>query len=137
MKRIYPSGWKLDEAANHITLASEAKLLKDVPEKLSPGQIIVGLSLNVNMSPEEMVNTYTSTLGSLVRFTDLVPFIVNGRSAVYQEGTNPETGDQTFIVAVDIGENTRGLLTTRIAEGELDVGKETLMKMTESLQLEK
>lgn len=133
----YPSAWKLDEAANHITFASEANLLKDVPEKLKSGQVIAELSLNVNMSPEEMVDTYATTLGNLVHFTDKLSFIVNGRPAAYREGTNPETGDQTFILAVDIGENTRGLLTARMAEGELDVAKETLMKMAQSLQMEK
>ena len=78
-----------------------------------------------------------STLSGFIEFKDPVSFIVNGRPAEYRAGANPKTGDQTFIIAVDIGENTRALLNSRMAEGEVDVQKETLMKIAESLQMEK
>ncbi len=132
----YPSDWTIDESANHITFASDAKLLKNVPEKLKSGQIIAGLSMNVNMSPEEMVSTYSCTLGSMIHFGNIISFFVNGHPAAYQEGVNPETGDQLFIVATDIGRNTRGLLTSRIAEGELELWKEILFQIAQSLQVE-
>ena len=132
----YPSYWKVEEAANHITFASEAKLLQDPPDKLEPGQILAGLSLNRNMPPEEMVETYTSGLGSLIQFDGPVAVRLNGRSAIYQQGTNPETGDLTFALAMDMGEELRGLLTARMAAGEFEKWEEILFKIAGSLQVE-
>ena len=130
----YPSYWRLEEAANNITFASEAKLLQDPPEKLESGQILAGLSLNVDMPPEEMVETYTSSLGSMIQFDEPVSVRLNGRSAIYQQGTNAETGDVTFALAIDMGEETRGLLTARLAEGEFEKWAEILFKMAGSLK---
>jgi hypothetical protein len=81
------------------------------------------------MAPEEMVETYTSSLGSMIQFEEPVSVRLNGRSAVYQQGANPETGDVTFVLAVDMGEETRGLLTARMAEGEFEKCGEILFKM--------
>lgn len=131
----YPSYWEVEEAANIITFASEAKLLQDPPEKLEPGQILAGLSINRNMPPEEMVETYTSGLGSLIQFEEPVAVRLNGRSAVYQQGTNPNTGDLTFALAIDMGAETRGLLTARMAEGEFEKWEEVLFKMAGSLEV--
>jgi len=133
----YPSAWTLDEAANHITFASEAKLLKSVPERLTAGQIIAGLSLNTDMSPDDMVSGYASGLSDVIQFGEPLSFIVNGHPASYQEGTNSKTGDQLLILAVDIGQGTQGLLTASIAAGELEIPKDTLMRMAQSLQIEK
>lgn len=132
----YPSTWRLEESANHITLASDGKLLKDMPEKLHAGQILAGLSMNMDTSPEDMITGYESTLGSAIQFEDITSFIVNGRPAAYQVGTNSENGDQVFVLATDIGENTRGLLTARMAEGELDGWKDILFRIAQSLQVE-
>lgn len=132
----YPSYWEVEEAANHITFASEAKLLQEPPDKLQPGQVIAGLSINRDMPPEEMVETYTSGLGSLFQFEGPVSVRLNGRQAVYQQGSNPETGDLTFALAVDLGEEMRGLLTARMAAGEFEKWEEVLFKMAGSLQVE-
>ena len=132
----YPSAWAKQEEANHIMFASDAKLLKVTPQKLELGQIIAGLSMNVNRTPEEMIDTYASTLKGTIQFEDAVSVIVNGHPAAYQKGKNSETGDETFVIATDIGENTGGLLTARIAAGEADKWKEILFRIAQSLQLE-
>ena len=132
----YPSTWTLDEAANHIAFASESKLLKSAPDQLKPGQIVAGLSLNADTSPEDLVNGYATSLGDVIQFGEPLSFIMNGHPAVYQEGTDSKTGDQLLILAVDMGANTRGLLTAAIAAGDLEVQKDTLMKMAQSLQVE-
>ena len=131
----YPSHWEMDEAANHITFASEAKLLREPPEKLEAGQILAGLSLNMNMPPEEMVEAYTSGLGSLVQFEGAVAIRLNGRSAVYQQGVHLESGDVSFALAIDMGEERRGLLTARMAGGEFEKWEEVLFKIAGSLQV--
>src|SRR5215211_2966662 len=132
----YPSYWIIEEGANSITFASEAKLLNDPPESLGAGQIIAGLSINEGLAPAEMVESYTSTLGSTLQFGETNLVRLNGRPAAYQEGLNPETSDAAFVLAVEMGEELRGLLTTRMAEGELEKWEEILFKMAESLQVE-
>src|SRR5687767_11902054 len=132
----HPSYWELEEAANSITFASEAKLLQNPPEKLEPGQIIAGLSINVDMPPEEMVETYTASLGDKVEFEEPVSVRLNGRSAVYRQGVNSETGDVSFVLAIDMGNETRGLFTARMAAGEFEKWEEILFKMVGSLQVE-
>src|SRR5687767_14923464 len=133
----HPSYWELEEAANNITFASEAKLLQDPPKKLEPGQIIAGLSINVDMPPEEMVESYTSGLGSLIQFEEPAAVRLNGRLAVYRQGVNSETGDVSFALAIEMGEKTRGLLTARMAAGEFEKWEEILFKMAGSLRVEK
>lgn len=59
----------------------------------------------------------------------------NNRPAASQNGVVVESGNQYVVIAVDMGENMRGLLTVNIAEGELDNWRETLMKMAASLQV--
>src|SRR5215213_10005370 len=132
----YPSYWVLEEGANSITFASEATLLQVPPESLGAGQILAGLSINEDMPPAEMVESYTSTLGSTLQFGETNLVRLNGRPAAYQEGLNPETSDAALVLAVDMGEETRGLLTARMAEGELEKWEEILFKMAESLQVE-
>jgi hypothetical protein len=131
----YPSYWELEEDANNITFASEAKLLQDPPEKLEAGQIILGLSINQNMPPEEMVVQYTATLESLMQFEEPVAVRLNGREAVYQKGVERE-GGTLFVLAIDMGEETRGLLTARIAPGEFEKWEEILFKMAGSLKID-
>ena len=58
-----------------------------------------------------------------------------GPRVVYQQGANPETGDLTFALAVDMGEETRGLLTARMAGGEFEKWEEILFKMAGSLRV--
>ena len=131
----YPSDWVIEEGVNHITFTSDAKLLTDVPDKLEPGQIIAGLSMNINMPPEETVDVYASTHQSVVEFSETISYEVNGRPAAYKEGTETESGDQLFLIAVDMGNNMRGFLTAKMAEGELVTWRDTLMKMAESLRV--
>jgi len=88
------------------------------------------------VSPEEMINRYTSTLGSEIQFDPMTSMIVNGHPAAYQSGINAETGDQTFVIAADIGENLRGLLTARVAGGKLDGCKETFFRIAQSLAMD-
>jgi hypothetical protein len=134
----YPSYWRTEETANHIAFASEAKLLQDPPETMQPGQILVGLSLNSNMPPEEMLTGYTSTLESILQFDEPLSVRLNGRQAIYQLGVDRETGDALFVLAVEMGDaaGTRGLLTARMAEGEFSKWEEVLFKMAGSLQVE-
>lgn len=131
----YPANWAIEEGNNQISLVSHAKLLKDVPDKLEPGQIIVGLSMNINMLPEEMVNTRADSLNSIIRFDDSVSVELDGRPSVYKEGRHMESKDQIYILAVDMGQNMRGLLEGRMAEGELEKWREVLMRMAGSLQI--
>ena len=132
----HPSYWEVNEAANSITFASEDALLRKPPEKLTTGQIIAGLSINENMPPEEMVETYTSSLGDNVEFEELVPVRLNGREAVYRQGADTETGDVTFVIAVEMNDEMRGLFTARMAEGEFEKWEEILFKIAGSLQVE-
>lgn len=132
----YPSSWTTDDTgANYIGFVSDPDLLNDVPDKLKPGQIIVGLSLNINMAPEEMVLTRTDGLDDIIRFDAPVSITLDGRTAVYQEGVNIETKDDTLYIAVDLGQNVRGLLSSHMAEGELELWHETLTRMATSLQI--
>jgi hypothetical protein len=133
----YPSDWAfLDEGSNHIALASDKKLFKDVPDKLKPGQIIVKLSMNITMPPDEMVEIRADGMRDVFRFNDVVSFELNGRSAAYIEGSELEMNDQAFFIAVDIGENMRGLLVSYMADGELETWRETLMRMAKSLRID-
>jgi hypothetical protein len=132
----YPSYWELEENANNLTFASEPSLLQDPPDKMEAGQIIAGLSINMNMPPEEMVETHTSGLGTPIQVEEPVSLRLNGRPAVYQQGTNPETGDVSFALAIDMGVETRGLLTARMAAGEFEKWEEVLFKMAGSLKVE-
>ena len=131
----YPSSWTMDAGNNYIGFVSQKKLLKDVPKKLKPGQIIVGLSMNINMSPEKMVLTRTNGLDDIIQFSAPVAITLDGRPAVYQEGVNYETNDESLFIAVDVGRNMRVLLSSRMAEGELVLWRETLMRMVKSLRI--
>lgn len=66
----YPSNWAVEEGVNHIAFASEARLLKNAPDKLNSNQIIASLSMNVNMLPQEMVKTATSTYQGFIEFNE-------------------------------------------------------------------
>ena len=132
----HPSYWKMEEKVNHIAFVSEAKLFKDVPDKLEPGQIIVGLSLNKDMRPAEMVEVVTESLKSIIDFEEPVPVRLNGREAVYQKGAEQDMTGLLFVLAIDMGENTRGLLSARMAVDEFEKWEEVLFKMAESLQLD-
>jgi len=131
----YPSSWTMDAGNNYIGFVSKKNLLKDVPKKLKPGQIIVGLSMNINMSPEEMVLTRTNGLDDIIQFSAPVAITLNGRPAVYQEGVNHDTNDESLFIAADVGQNMRVLLSSRMAEGELELWRETLMRMVQSLRI--
>ncbi|MBI5950924.1 MAG: hypothetical protein HY865_04655 [Chloroflexi bacterium] len=132
----YPSGWILKEGNNHFALFSKKRLLTDVPDKLQPGQIIVTLSMNTSMSPEKMVDFRADWLDEIIGFDDTISIQLNGRPAAYKEGTHFETKDESFFIAVDMGKNMRGLLNSRMAEGELEKWRETLMRIAESLQID-
>ena len=131
----YPSTWVGMSERNHITLASEESLLKDVPGQLDTGQIVVNVNVNINTSLEDMIKAYASTLQSNAEFDNPVSYELNDRPAAYQEGAYAESGDQIFIIAVDMGENMRALLTSRMAAGELNDWRRTLMRVAESFRV--
>ena len=133
----YPSDWAMiDTGSNHIALTSDKKLFKGVLDKLKPGQIIVKLSANTTMPPEEMIGWRADGMRDVFRFNDVVSFELNGRPAAYIEGVQLETNDQAFFIAVDMGENMRGMLVSYMAEGELEIWRETLMRMAKSLRID-
>jgi hypothetical protein len=70
------------------------------------------------------------------RFNDVVSFELNGRPAAHIEGSQLETNDQAFFIAVDMGENMRGLLVFYMAEGELEIWRKTLLQMAKSLRID-
>jgi hypothetical protein len=131
----YPSSWTMDAGNNYIGFVSKKNLLKDVPKKLKSGQIIVGLSMNKNMAPEKMLLTRTNGLDDIIQFSEPVSITLDGYPAVYQEGVNYETNDESLFIAADVGQNMRILLSSRMAEGELELWRETLMRMAQSLQI--
>ncbi|MFT3894738.1 MAG: hypothetical protein QM730_24170 [Anaerolineales bacterium] len=131
----YPSSWTMEPGNNHIAFFSKKKLSKDVPEKLKPGQIIVGLSMNISMAPEEMVLLRTEGLDDIIRFDDLISLTLDERPAAYQEGVLHDVNDEMLIIAVDVGQNQRVLLSARMAEGELETWRETLLHMVKSLKV--
>ena len=100
---------------------------------MKAAQVIVGLTLNINMSPEEMVQYRIDSLQSFITFEDIVSAEFNGRPAATAVGVNPATQDQTFLVAVDLGDNDRALLSARLAAGELDIWRETLYYIISSI----
>jgi hypothetical protein len=132
----YPSYWEIEEGVNQIGFVSERKLSTDVPDKLEPGQIIVVLNINKDMPPAEMVETSTAQLESMVQFEEPLSVRLNGREAVYQNGVHREARDEVFTLAVDIGNDQRGLLSARMAEGEFAKWEEVLFKMAGSLHIE-
>jgi hypothetical protein len=131
----YPPDWVGYYENNNITFASDEALLMDITDKLKPGQIIVNINANVDMPPEELVETSASSLTGVIEFDETVLYDLNNRPAAYLEGINPETGDQVIFIAVDMGKNMRGLVLSRVAEGELAQWKKTLMKVAESFQV--
>jgi hypothetical protein len=133
----YPAYWEIQEGTNHISFASEARLLTDPPEAMKAGQILVGLSLHAGMAAEEMVTGYTSTLEDLFQFEEPSAMRLNGSPAVYQRGMHRETSDASVTIAVDMGQDTRGLLTARMPGQELEKWEEILFKMAASLQVDR
>ena len=129
----YPSSWWLEEGNNFSSMVSKKKLLEDAPEKLEPGQVIVGLTLNINMSPEEMVQYRIDSLTGFIRFEEVVPTTLNERPAAMAVGIQPDSEDQTLLIAVDLGQNNRALLSSRIAAGELETWRETLYHIVNSI----
>ena len=131
----YPSSWAMDVGNNHIGFVSKKKLFKDVPQKLKPGQILVSLSMNANMSPEKILLMGTRGLDEIIQFSAPVAITVDGYPAVYQEGVHYETNDESLFIAADVGQNMRVLLSSRMAEGELALWRETLLRMVQSVQI--
>ena len=133
----YPPDWVVEEGNNVIILASEAKLLKDVPDKLSSRQLIMVMSMNINSPPGDMVDYFVSSHLDLLQFNETIAYEVNGRPAAYREGSFPGTGDEALVIAVDMGDNMRGLLVTSLAQGALALWKDTLLGIAESLRVNK
>jgi hypothetical protein len=131
----YPADWMMEAGNDYFNLASDAKLSEGVHEKLKPGQILVSLTMNINMPPERMLDVSASMLQGAVEFKETVSIESNGRPAAYKDGTETKSGDQIFMIAVDMGKNMRGLLYAKMAKGELDRWRETLMKMAKSLRV--
>ena len=129
----YPASWALEAGNNFTSLVSQKKLLNDPPEKMEPGQVIVGLTLNINMPPEEMVQYRIDSLQGFITFEEVTSLELNGRPAALTAGTQPDTHDQTFLLAVDLGGNNRALLSARLAAGELETWRETLYHIVNSI----
>lgn len=131
----YPASWTLEEGNNFTSLVSHKKLLNDenVPKKLEPGQIIVGLTLNINMPPEEMVQYRIDSLTGFIDFGEIESTELNGRPAALASGVQPASEDQTLLIAVDLGQNNRALLSARMAAGELETWRETLYRLVNSI----
>jgi hypothetical protein len=102
---------------------------------MNPDQILGNLTININMSPEEMVDFYASTHEEVILFKDIVILELNQRPAAYREGTEIQGGDEIFLMAVDMGENQRGLVVAKMAADQLDSWRDTLIKMAESLHV--
>lgn len=132
----YPTSWVLEEGNGRIAFASETKILGNAPENMQAGQILGSLTTNINMPPEEMVDYYASTHEGVILFKETIPLELNGRPAAYREGTEVEGDSQIFIIAVDLGQNQRGLLVAKMAAEELDTWRDTLMKIAESLRVD-
>jgi hypothetical protein len=132
----YPSSWVLDQGNGRIAFASEPKIMSDAPKTMKPEQILGSLTTNINMSPEEMVNFYASTHEGVILFEETVSFELNQRPAAYKEGTEVGEGGCIFLIAVDMGQNQRGLLVAKMAADQLDTWRDTLMKIAESLRVE-
>lgn len=129
----YPASWALETGNNFTSLVSQKKLLNDPPEKMEPGQIIVGLTLNINMPPEDMAQYRIDSLQGFITFEEVTSLELNGHPAALAVGTQPDTQDQTFLLAVDLGGNNRALLSARLAAGELETWRETLYHIVNSI----
>lgn len=132
----YPARWSLEDGNNFISLVYPDSIRDNAPDTLKAGQVIVGLSLNINMSPEEMVSYRAETLQGLIEFGELNSFDLEGRSAASLDGVNPETQDETFLVAIDMGLNTRAILSARVAPGELETWRETFLRIIGSFRFQ-
>ena len=132
----YPANWVLEAGNNFTSLVSQKKLLNDPPEKMEPGQVIVGLTLNINMPPEEMVQYRIDSLQGFITFEEVTSLELNGHPAALTAGTQPDTQDQTFLLAVDLGGNNRALLSARLAAGELETWRETLYHIANSISFQ-
>jgi hypothetical protein len=131
----YPTNWVLEQGNGRIAFASEPKILSNAPKNMESGQILGSLTTNINTSPEEMVDFYASTHEEVILFKETVVLELNGRPAAYKEGMEAEEDGQIFIIAVDMGQNQRGLLVAKMAADELVTWKDTLMKIMESLRV--
>lgn len=132
----YPTNWVLEEGIGRIAFASESKILGNAPKEMKPDQILGSLTTNINMPPQEMVEYYESTHVGVIEFKETILLELNQRPAAYKEGIEVEEGGQIFIIAVDMGQNQRGLLLAKMAAGELDTWRDTLMKIAESLRVD-
>jgi hypothetical protein len=131
----YPTNWVLEEGIGRIAFASESKILGNAPKEMKPGQIMGSLTTNINMSPQEMVDYYESTHVGVIEFKETVLLELNQRPAAYKEGTEVQEGGQIFIIAMDMGQNQRGLLLAKMGVNELDTWRDTLLKIAGSLQV--
>lgn len=129
----YPASWAVEEGNNFTSLVSQKKLLNDAPEKLEAGQVMVGLSLNINMPPEEMVQYRIDSLAGFITFGEIESTELNGRPAAIAISIQPASEDQTLLIAVDLGQNNRAMLSARIAAGELESWRETLYRLVNSI----
>lgn len=131
----YPTSWVLEQGNGRIAFASEQKILGNAPKEMKAGQILGSLTTTINMSPQEMVDFYESTHVGVIDFNEIITLEINQRPAAYKEGTEVGAGGQIFIIAVDLGQNQRGLLLAKMAANELDTWRDTLLKIAESLRV--
>jgi hypothetical protein len=131
----YPTSWVLEQGNGRIAFASEPNILGHAPENMQPDQILGSVTTNINMPPEEMVDYYASTHEGVILFKETVMIELNGRPAAYKEGTEVEKDGQIFIIAMDLGQNQRGLIVAKMAANQPDTWRDTLMKIAESLHV--
>lgn len=131
----YPATWELEAGNNFSTLVSHKDLLnaENLPDQLEPGQIMVGLTLNVQKTPEELLQYRIDSLTGFINFDEITSFELDGHPAASAVGSQPENQDQIFLLAVDLGQNNRALLSARIAAGELETWRETLYHIVNSI----
>ena len=132
----YPSSWVGRSDKEHVILASEEALLRQVPRQLESGQIVVELSVDTHLLPEDMVQAYAARLQGQANFSDTVAFELNKRPAARKLGAFAESGDEVLVMAVDMGENMCALIAARVAKGELKKWDDILFKVAESLKVE-
>lgn len=131
----YPANWELQAGNNFHTLVSHKDLLnaETLPDQLEPGQILVGLTLNIEKTPKELLQYRIDSLTGFITFEEITAFELDERPAASVVGSQPDNQDQIFILAVDLGQNNRALLSARIAAGELETWRETLYHIVNSI----
>lgn len=88
------------------------------------------------MPPDDMVQYRIDSLQGFITFEEVTSLELNGRPAALAVGIQPDTQDQTLLLAVDLGQNNRALLSARFAAGELETWRKTLYHIVDSISFQ-